>query len=224
MKRALNILLKTFLSIIIFVGLYFLFAFVFSRISVEKEQTENADITTYILSNGVHTDIVVPVNNEVFNWEAFMKRSDILSQDTTLDFVGFGWGDKGFFLETPTWADLTFKTAFKAAFGLGSSAMHVTYHKNLKQGKRCKQLKLSKEQYIRLVEYIKQRFDLNETNTSINIKTKAVYGITDAFYEAKGNYNLFKTCNTWTNTSLKVCGQKACLWTPFEGGIFYQYK
>jgi hypothetical protein len=51
-----------------------------------------------------------------------------------------------------------------------------------------------------------------------------VYGDNDAFYEAIGSYNLFKTCNTWTNNALKSCGQKACFWTPFESGIFYQYK
>ncbi len=224
MKRILRIVLKIFISIICFVALYFLFAFTLSRISIDKEEVSNTDITAYILSNGVHTDIVVPSNNDVFNWETFINRADILSKDTTFNYVGFGWGDKGFYLETPTWADLKFKTAFKAAFGLSSSAMHVTYRKNLKESDRCKQLHLSREQYAKLVEYIKQQFELNGTNTAINIKTNAVYGINDAFYEAKGNYNLFNTCNTWTNTSLKICDQKACLWTPFESGIFYQYK
>ena len=31
----------------------------------------------------------------------------------------------------------------------------------------------------------------------------------DAFYEAKGRYSLFFTCNTWTNNALKICKQKA---------------
>jgi hypothetical protein len=39
-----------------------------------------------------------------------------------------------------------------------------------------------------------------------------------------GSYNLFHTCNTWTNDALKAGGQKACWWTPFDAGIFRQYQ
>lgn len=56
----------------------------------------------------------------------------------------------------------------------------------------------------------------------MHINTNAVYGKTDAFYEAKGKYSLFKTCNTWTNNALKASEQRACVWTIFQSGIFYQ--
>jgi hypothetical protein len=49
------------------------------------------------------------------------------------------------------------------------------------------------------------------------------YGTDDAFYEAKGAYDLFNTCNTWANGALKACDQKACWWTPTDKGIFHQY-
>ena len=56
------------------------------------------------------------------------------------------------------------------------------------------------------------------------VDTDVRYGNDDAFYEANGTYNLFKTCNTWANNGLKACEKKAALWTPFESGIFYHYK
>lgn len=224
MKRAVKLLLKTFLSVLIFLGLYFSFAYILSHISVEKEQATNADISIYILSNGVHTDIVVPAKNELFNWHELVKPEHTVSPDSTAGLLAFGWGDKGFYLETPTWDDLKFSTAFKAAFGLSSSAIHATYYHHLKESDHCKEIKLSKEQYVKLITYIKQSFLLNDTQGSRHIVTNAVYGRHDAFYEAIGSYNLFKTCNTWTNNALKSCGQKACLWTPFESGIFYQYQ
>ncbi len=224
MKRAFKLLLKTLLSILVFIGLYFLSAYTLSRISVDKEQTTNANISIYILSNGVHTDIVVPAKNDLCNWHELVKPEHTISQDSTASLLAFGWGDKVFYLETPTWDDLTFSTAFKAAFGLSSSAIHATYYKRLKESDHCKELKITKEQYVKLINYIKQSFLLNEAQGSIHISTNAVYGNHDAFYEAMGSYNLFKTCNTWTNSALKSCGQKACLWTPFESGIFYQYN
>ncbi|MFP3836064.1 DUF2459 domain-containing protein, partial [Chryseobacterium sp. SIMBA_028] len=46
----------------------------------------------------------------------------------------------------------------------------------------------------------------------------------DAFYDAKGTYSFFYTCNTWANNALKAAGQKAALWTPSDFGIFQHYK
>lgn len=224
MKRVLQLILKSVFVFIILTGLYFFCAYSFSRMCVEKEQTNESEVTAYILSNGIHTDIVVPIKSVIFNWNEIIKSENTLSKDSTASLIAFGWGDKGFYLETPTWEDLKFKTAFNAAIGLSSSAIHTTYYKNLKESDRCKKIQLNKNQYLRLTEYIKQSFSLNENKNTIHISTNAVYGKHDAFYEAKGNYNLFKTCNTWANNALKACGQKACFWTPFESGIFYHYK
>ena len=45
--------------------------------------------------------------------------------------------------------------------------------------------------------------------------SSAAYGKNDAFYEAKGSYSLFYTCNSWVNENLKEVGLKACRWTLF---------
>jgi len=172
----------------------------------------------------VHTDLVLPIKTEQMDWSKEIKFEHTLGKDTIMDYIAFGWGDKGFYLETPTWADLKFSTAFKAAFALGESAIHATFYKTLREGNDCVRIPLSKEQYVRLVNYILDSFDQDANGHFLNIPTKAVYGQYDAFYEAKGSYNLFQTCNTWANTGLKRCGQKAALWTPFDSGIFYHYN
>jgi hypothetical protein len=74
------------------------------------------------------------------------------------------------------------------------------------------------------VLYIQNSFDKDVDGHFINIKTTANYGLNDAFYEAKGSYSLFCTCNTWANNGLKSCGQKAALWTPSDKGIFLHYQ
>ena len=103
-----------------------------SYISVNDELEKKYDkIPIYILTNGVHTDIVLPIKNEQYNWSNLLKFQHTKSKDSTSKFVALGWGDKGFYLETPTWADLKTSTALKAASGLSSSAMHVTFYKNL---------------------------------------------------------------------------------------------
>jgi uncharacterized protein (TIGR02117 family) len=224
LKKTLKYLGITILALILFVGAYLLAAFGLSRMSVAKEPGEDSDIRMYILTNGVHTDLVVPVRTEYIDWSKKLPFENTRGNDSSAQLIAFGWGDKGFYLETPTWADLKFSTAFKAAFALSESAIHTTYYHELPENKNCVKLDISREQYKRLITFISSRFDTDSSGNFIHIKTNANYGKSDAFYEAKGKYNLFYTCNTWANNGLKSCGQKACVWTPFDTGIFYQYK
>ncbi len=219
--RTIGRVLGAFLALI---ALYLVAAFTLSRIPVTAEQDGGTDITAYILSNGVHTDIVVPVRTEQIDWSTLVSYRNTKGQDSSAAWVGFGWGDKGFYLETPTWGDLTPRVAFNAVSGLGTSAMHATFHHQLTEGEDCKRITLSAGQYARLVIYLHQSFAYDADGETMHIVTQANYGLTDAFYDGVGRYNLFHTCNTWTNDALKASGQKACWWTPFDTGIFRQYR
>jgi uncharacterized protein (TIGR02117 family) len=223
LKKFLKITLRIALGIIAFVALYLLAAFGLSKIATPAESVADKTVDIYILTNGVHTDIVVPLKNEQIDWSKEVKFENTVSKDTIAKLVAFGWGDKGFYLSTPTWADLKFSTAFKAAFALSTSAIHATFHQQLTESSSCKKISISKEQYTRLIAYIQSSFKIDADGHVINIKTNANYGDTDAFYEAKRRYNLFYTCNTWANNALKACGQRACLWTPMDKPIFNKY-
>lgn len=144
-----------------------------------------------------------------------------MGQDTSMRYLGFGWGDKEFYLETPTWADLKFKTAIQAVFGSGSAAIHTTFYPMVAAGPDCIKINLSKAQYLKLICYIDRSFLKDGAGNYIRIGVPG-YGYHDAFYDAKGRYSLFYTCNTWTNDGLKICRQRACLWTPFAQGVLYQ--
>lgn len=135
-----------------------------------------------------------------------------------------GWGDKGFYLETPTWADLKVSTAVRAAFGLSTTALHTTYYKTMLESQDCRKIVISKKHYLQLVKYINSSFDMEQDGSPTLVQSDVRYGLSDAFYEAKGSYSLFTTCNTWANSALKSCGQKACVWTPFDTGIFALYE
>jgi uncharacterized protein (TIGR02117 family) len=202
---------------------YLLVAYLLSKVSVEKEANTTNEVPIYILTNGVHTDLVLPIKNELKDWSKDVLFENTYSKDSLVEWLALGWGDKGFYLYTPTWDDLTFATAFRAAFGLSTSAMHATFYKKMTESDRCKKIEISKEQYKKLITYIQNSFQSGKNGSFIHIKTNANYGQNDAFYEAVGSYHLFNTCNTWTNNGLKSCGQKACLWTPFDTGIFQLY-
>ncbi|GAO42525.1 hypothetical protein FPE01S_01_15400 [Flavihumibacter petaseus NBRC 106054] len=212
------------LGFIAFVGCYLLIAFTLSRITIDREAGANGDVAIYIMTNGVHTDLVVPVKNDQVDWSKEIRFDNTTSKDSTAQFLAMGWGDKGFYLETPTWADLKFRTAYRAAFGLGSTAIHATFYKNVTENASCRKIMVSRDQYARLATYITSSLQHDENGHAIPIKTNANYGKTDSFYEANGSYSMFRTCNSWANRGLKASGQKCCLWTAFDTGIFLKYK
>ena len=219
-KPALKIISKFVLFIVVFLLLYGLSAFVLSIIPVNKKQSEHPkEYTIYIKSNGVHTDLVLPIKTDVKDWSEQIKYEHIQSKDSTHQYLAFGWGDKGFYLDTPEWSDLKFSTAFN----LGTSAMHTTFYKQIHETESCVKIKISKEHYQKLIAFIEASFQYDESGNPIFINA-TTYGKNDSFYEAHRTYNLFYTCNTWVNQALKVSGLKAALWTPTDKGIFYHYQ
>ena len=207
-----------------FTLLYFGVGWCLSRIIIPAEKGTPKEVTIYIKTNGKHTDIVVPVRNKLIDWSNKIPYHNNISQDTVYQFLALGWGDKGFFLDMPTWDDLTFSLAFRAAFWLSTTAMHTTYYKEIFEDDNCRKITISYEQYARLITFIVNRFRKDSEGNFINIKTNAQYGVSDAFYEARGRYNIFFSCNTWANSALAAAGQRHCLWTFFDTPIFSIYS
>lgn len=225
MKKFLTVTGKLLLSLFSVVLLYLFLGYFLPIIPVQAVATpEQKVVKGFIKTNGMHTDIVVPVKSDYVDWSEKFPFENTLSKRTDYKFVGIGWGDKEFYLDTPTWADLKFSTAVKAAFWMSDAAVHTTFYDEMKVNDSVKSFTMTERQYERLIKYVDESMDKDREGNYINIPTNAVYGKDDAFYEAKGAYSFLFTCNTWTNKGLKVTGQKAALWTPTDFGIFRHYK
>lgn len=222
LKKFFRVFKKLIIGLFCFVLVYILATLVLSYIPVNTN-AQKGDIVVYVNSNGVHTDIIVPVKNEVKDWTGQILYSETKANDTLAKYVAFGWGDKGFYLNTPKWSDLKASTAFNAAFYMGTSAMHTRFYKTVRQNDSCVKLTITKQDYQMLVDYIEKSFEYDENGETIWIVNRS-YGQYDAFYEGNGKYSLFKTCNTWTNNALKAANQKACLWTTYDKAILNKYK
>lgn len=200
---------------------YIVLAFILSVIPVNQDAEQPATgIDVFIRSNGVHAEFVLPIATEAVNWRAHFPTSHFRNVGPPMTHIAFGWGDRGFYLETPTWADLRFDTAFKALFLKSSSAMHVTYLSNPAAGEQYAHLLLSPAQYQLLVEYVWASFQKDASNTVIVIPNTG-YGTNDAFYEATRSYSLWNTCNAWTGEGLRHIGVKTGVWTPFAESVFF---
>ncbi len=225
MKRFFKLVGKSSVALLALVLLYLLVAVILSMIPVNRnfKQPKGEGVTIYLITNGVHTDFALPVQNQYHDWEMLLAQSHIINKNLESQYVAFGWGDKGFYLNTKTWNDLKFSTAFNALFHLSTSAIHVTWYTRLQPSEYCQKITISEEQYRALVEHVVQSFQ-TDSNGMAKVISGAHYWDNDSFYEAHGSYSLFYTCNTWVNDGLKRAELPACLWTPFDRFIFQKYK
>jgi len=224
LKKPLIIVGKILLGIVIFFGGYFLFAFLLGILPVNSRfLPADEGVKIFVLSNGVHTDIVVPTVTEEIDWRQAIDPAVFPTDVRQAPYVGIGWGDKGFYLETPTWAELKPSVAFRAAFIPSPTAMHVTYHlKTPQANEKCHPIRISWRQYRQLTSYIQDSFERRD-GAPMLISGKG-YGLTDNFYEALGSYNMVKTCNMWVACGLQEIGVRTAVWSPFDKAIFYQLR
>ncbi len=207
-----------FVSLVSLISLWFCCAWLLPKIKTNQEAVKfQKSITIYVKSNGMHTDIVMPISNTIYDWNVFLDQTCFIDINETYQYIAIGWGDKGFYLNTPTMADLNAKTLTNALFGLGSTAMHVTYYKNMECGDLIKQIVISETDYINLISYITQSFNLK--NGHLQLIAHPSYGQHDNYFEANGTYSVLKTCNVWTSSALKTANISMGLWTPLESGI-----
>lgn len=222
--KTLRSFLKIFLGAVFLPPLiYLVLVIVGAAIPVNGDSDPTKPFTEiFLVSNGIHTDFVLPLKNELVNWTEVVKPVHTLSPPQDARYVSFGWGDLGFYKNTPQWQDLELQTAFNALFLQTPSAMHVRFLSGTPKGEDIRTVALNRPEYEKLSLYIKNSFSFDPQG-DVQLIKNLHYTRDDAFYKAKGSLHLFKTCNTWVNTGLKEAELEACLWTPFVEGIFLRY-
>lgn len=219
----LRLLVRTGASLLVFLLLYALAIWLLPLIRVNTDFREaERGVPVFVRSNGVHTDVILPLRGPAKDWSVYLPFANTASKDTAFTHVAFGWGDKGFYLETKEWADLKASTALKAAFGLSGSAMHVTFCQRPELDERCRSILVYPDTLRRLTAAVASGFAVDADGKPMCIIDRH-YERNDAFYEGTGRYGLFFTCNTWANSVLKDAGLPAAFWTATDKGILRQY-
>ena len=201
-------------------ALYLAAALAGSLIPVNRGWTEPARGTTiYLIDNGIHVDIIMPIAAQGLDWARLIPLSDFANPGEPA-WIAFGAGEERVYLHTPTWWDLTPRTAWHALAG-GRRVMHVEYVSGINV--EVRQIRLRPEEYRRLWAAIRADFALDSKDRPIRIAHPG-YGPSDAFYRATGRASAFRTCNSWVAGKLRLAGVKTSLWPPFEQGLLWRYR
>jgi uncharacterized protein (TIGR02117 family) len=168
-------------------------------------------ITIYVATNGVHTGLVLPTRAGGVDWSPIVRAEDIADPRYAGRWLWFGWGERDFYLTTPTWRELSPRTAVHALVGSDRTLMHVDHL--LAPWGDARPIRLNPAQYRRLAAAIRASFD------PANHRPIRGYDVADVFYPALGHYDAIRTCNWWTGRMLAAAGVRVGAWTPFSATV-----
>lgn len=217
-KRIFSYLLlgKLFLIILLVVGY-------FTPVINCNTTQEKCNYSICIINDGMHINIVIPVKNDLVNWEEFINISD-LGKDAIANYkyLTFGWGDRDFYIQTPTLAEFNLITASKALFLPTPSTILVQGFSEIPRYQETKCVKVTQTDYLQLIQFIQKTFQLNSQNEPIRIANG--HSSNSGFYAANGNYSIGKTCNNWVAEALKKANVDTPLWAGLSSAVMLHFK
>lgn len=171
---------------------------------------ETAEIL--LLANPIHTDIALPVDDEVRAAFADLVPGGLPLDMPGVEYLIIGWGGRSFYIETPTWGDIRPLPVFRA-LTVDRSVLHASVAGPIDlQHPSVRKLAITEEGRRRMITEIRGSF-VREDGMPAAVPG-AAYSLDDAFFEARGAFNALVGCNTWTAAMLRSAGIRTGWWTP----------
>ena len=208
-------------GILLIVSLFLISAFIPRKWSNYSNLA--CDYQICIANTGIHSNILVPTENDAYNWRNYLSIDKIgIDAINDYKYLSFGWGDQDFYMTISSISDFDFYTIFKAVFLPTSSVMYVRGYQSLPQNIEVKCIYTDKANYLQLTKFIEASFKLDRNHRKIRIGNGNTS--TAGFYAAKGNYSILKTCNAWTGDALRKADINTPLWDSLSFAIMFHLR
>lgn len=181
-------------------------------LTAPAEAAVQSETQILLLANPIHTDIALPLDDEVRAAFADLLPAGLPIGMPGADNLIIGWGGRSFYIETPTWGDIRPLPVLKA-LTIDRSVLHVSVAGPIDPDHpSVRPLMVTKDGRSRMITAMRESF-IRDGGLPVSIPG-AAYGTDDAFFEAKGTFNAFVGCNTWTAAILRAGGVRTGWWTP----------
>lgn len=175
-----------------------------------------------VLSNPIHTDIAIPVDEEVRRRFHFLTDAGIPADAPEVRYIVFGWGGRAFYLETPRWSQVKAVPVLKA-LTLDASVMHVDIAGTIAEPHSdVAGFDIGEDRFAALLDYIAASFRRGPDGPMVI--DNAGYSRFDRFYEANGHFNALVGCNTWTAAALRTAGLRTGWWNPLPVSLGWSMR
>lgn len=188
------------------------------RSGTQIQACANSPYSVYVAADSLHGDLVFPVENSAFDWRSVLKLENIgKERSSTYRYLKFGWGDRDFYMNTPSLDKIEFSRLMRTFFVPGNpTTIHIQGYQDLSigGGYTTKCIGLNKDQYLKVVNYVLQSFRSEKP-----IRIQDGFVAADGFYEGTGFYSMARTCNNWLADALDQADVTTPLWSGLPGPL-----
>jgi uncharacterized protein (TIGR02117 family) len=171
----------------------------------------------YVCADAIHADFVLPLHDELADWSSVF--GEIAGADKPSGaYLSVGWGDLVFFTEVPTWGDVRPRHVLSGLAGQNPVTLRVVVVKQPGQNASCTRLQIDGAGQRALFNFIK------ESLASRGNPATKMPSVFEGYYEAKGRYGIFHTCNQWMADGLGAAGLPHAWFAPFSFGVMMPLK
>lgn len=184
---------------------------------------EDCRYTVYVSGDAMHTNLIIPVKNEIFDWHQHLNLQQIGARPAhRYGYLQFGWGDRIFYVETPSWDQLSIRSALRALFLQNPAAMFMKGHVDVPKfpNEELKCVRLGAADYLALMQFVEASFQRDAQGRTLLLKGEAEAG----FYAATGKYSLLRTCNSWVADGLRTAHVNTPVWGGLAPAVMRQVK
>ncbi len=170
-------------------------------------------VTIHLASSLVHTELILPVAAAGHHWGEILPLGSFADGRPARERIALSWGERDFFLATPTWADVDPRLALRALVAGRATLVRLERIDGRPPGRP---LTLTPAEYRRLVVHLEAQLAPGPPLPG--------YGRNDLFLPARGRYSLRQTCNQWTRDALAAAGVRVGRWTPLPQGLLWRFE
>ncbi|RUS59917.1 DUF2459 domain-containing protein [Pseudorhodobacter sp. E13] len=174
--------------------------------------TEQTDHRIGLISGPIHYDFLLPLTPRLRQGLEFARASGVPVDDPAAEWLIVGWGARGFYTSTATLADMELPILWRAAVG-DDAVMRLDLAGRIENYDGIDLVALTKPEAERLEDVILTYI------ADPNALPLPGFTLTDAFFPAKGHFNLIATCNAWVGAVMRAARLPFGRWTPFPQSI-----
>ncbi len=218
LSKALKFIIYAVATVFCLIAAYIAAAAIGTVWRTAPTETLNEQTTTaYVLSNGFHSDIVLPLKGGTLPVGFPELQQDLDVSLANKDYLIVGWGSQTAYTSLLELSDLTAGIIAKALF-FDRSVLHIQPYSGSLQGPGVYRLELDSAQFDQLWSFVGQTFVV-DSNAAPMLIPDVTHGYGDVFYRAEPRFSLFYGCNAWVGEALRSAGISFGRWTPFAQSI-----
>ncbi|MBF2075572.1 MAG: DUF2459 domain-containing protein [Synechococcales cyanobacterium C42_A2020_086] len=194
----------------------------FSDTSQSQSQNQ-CNLKICVARYDIHTNIIVPVYNDQFDWRTFFANQDGMDGlSSNYRYLGFGRGERDWYLNPPQATGDALYRGLQALLQSNEAILRVQKHVELPQASELKCMGVNAEQYQALMAFLQASFQRNAVDQLMLVMRRPEEQAN--FYMAQGHYNLLNNSNSWTADGLRAAGLNTPLWAGISEAVLLHLR